>query len=185
MSTKTGYAVIKNGKLYDFGLLRSKSQTHAVDSIAMVMRAKTMANLIKEKCDQIKPDKIYVEQTNAGRFRMSQKELEFIHFAFLDAVMKDYGERVVYVDTSGWRSELQIKLNKNQRLHNKKVRQRQARGKITTKHLSVWWVNQRYGLKLKIKDNDVADAICVATYGQVTSHKKQLKISNLEEAFRK
>lgn len=36
-----------------------------------------------------------------------------------------------------------------------------AKGKITPKHLSVKYVNDKYNLDFKLKDNDIADAICM------------------------
>lgn len=36
--------------------------------------------------------------------------------------------------------------------------------KVTLKHLAVNYVNKRFNLNLKVKDNDLADAICLASF---------------------
>jgi hypothetical protein len=43
------------------------------------------------------------------------------------------------------------------------VKQKKKRGKIGKKHLSVRYVNDIFGLDFKIKDNDIADSICLAS----------------------
>jgi hypothetical protein len=35
------------------------------------------------------------------------------------------------------------------------------KGAVTKKHLAIRFVNATYGLDLKVKDNDIADAICL------------------------
>lgn len=113
------------------------------------------------------PDLIVIEQTNLGRSRTDQKQLEFIHYEVLRRIIDMERERQVrYVDTSRWRSVLQIKLSKEQRSHNRLVKAKAARGKVTSKHLAVAWANDEYDLQLLKKDHDIADAIALATFGQ-------------------
>ena len=109
-------------------------------------------------------DKIYIEQTNRGINRHSQKELEFLHYGILKRIFdKSYPEKVNYVDTSAWRSLLKIRLSKEQKQHNKEVRSKKKRGKITTKHLVVDWVNLTFKKELILKDNNYNE---VETYLQ-------------------
>jgi hypothetical protein len=37
-----------------------------------------------------------------------------------------------------------------------------VRGKVGWKHLSVRYVNEKYGTKFLMKDNDITDSICLA-----------------------
>lgn len=173
VSTKTGYAVISDGNLLEEGLLKADEVIYddRVEDFALLTRATIMVGKILEVIKLHKPDMIFVEQTNAGKFRSSQKQLEFIHCVLLDELYQisspenDYVRVLRYVDTSQWRSNLGIKLSKDERKHNKKVKSKEARGKITPKHLTVRWANSTYGLALKLKDNDRADAIALATFG--------------------
>jgi len=171
ISSKTGYALIDDGFLKDKGLLKSPIVINVLgENFAILDRASKMADLIFNLIKNNKPDYIYIEQTNAGKFRTSQKLLEFTHCVLLQHIVKhNLQDRVRYVDTSKWRSKLSIKLTKEERKHNKSVKEKKARGKITTKHLSVKWANKTYNLNLKIKDNDIADAIAIATFGYQTS----------------
>lgn len=173
VSTKTGFAVIDDGKLVCEGLLTVEPVIleDRVEDFSLLDRAQRMVEQINLTIIKHRPDMIFIEQTNAGKFRSAQKQLEFIHCTLLHSLLtlrttgKDYIRNLRYVDTSKWRSMLEIKLTKDQRKHNKSVKEKTARGKITPKHLAVAWVNQKYNLSLKLKDNDRADAICLATFG--------------------
>ena len=50
----------------------------------------------------------------------------------------------------------------------KEMRKCKSHGKVTFKHLSVQYVNKEFKLEFKLKDNDIADSIClgVATLKQ-------------------
>lgn len=102
-----------------------------------------------------------------------------------------HGKRVdaplVYLSTSEWRKVLDLRLSNEQRKQNTKVSRAKGksrkpdgkldlkkfnaekkrlgvRGKTTWKHVAVQYVNDPetgYGLGLKQKDNDAADAICI------------------------
>lgn len=184
ISSKTGFAVIEDGKLISHGLIKpEKIHTEELQDIVAVRNACHISTNLMDKIEQAAPDKVFVEQTNSGRFRTSQKELEFIHFAFLYDIMKNFKQiipNLAYVDTSKWRSVLQIKLSKDQRKHNKEVKLKTKRGKITPKHLVVAWANATYGLSLLKKDHDIADAIAIATFGYQQSLKQSLKTSSID-----
>jgi Holliday junction resolvasome RuvABC endonuclease subunit len=168
-STKTGYAVVTDGVLTLHGLIPGikPDRPGQPEDFTFIERAQHMANEIFKVITATWPDMIFIEQTNLGNSRTDQKLLEFVHFAVLSKIieLKRQGS-TRYVDTSQWRSVLQIKLNKDQRLNNKLVKLGKKRGKVTFKHLSVEWANSTYGLQLLKKDHDVADAIALATYGQ-------------------
>ena len=187
LSTKSGYAVIEDGQLIgdQFGVIRIPAvTTHRLEDMNLLLRSRQMATELDKLILKYRPDFIYVEQTNRGRARGTQKQLEFIHYAFLYECAENLGvaDTVRYIDTSRWRSELKIWLSGDQRKHNKLVKNKLARGKITAKHLAVAWTNQTYGLALKLKDNDIADAICIAHCGYAIAIKRG-SIESLDSAL--
>lgn len=141
--------------------------------------ADQVANLVWTQ----RPTHIAIEETNKGRARYTQKVLEFIHHAVLtmlrDRADFDARGRVFYINTSDWRSNLGqtlsredrksndrlSKAKRNAKLHGEKLDKAALgiRGRVGKKHLSVKWANETYGLSLKMKDNDEADAISVGT----------------------
>ena len=173
ISTKTGWALLNDDNLTAFGLLRSDLDysKEPSEDYEYLVRAIGMAQKIAEIVLKYEPDLIYIEQTNKGRQRMIQKLLEFHHFAILSSLRDlGYSSKVCYIDTSAWRKELGVKLSAEDRKRNKEIRRKKTRGKITTKHVAVRWVNSEFGLEFKVKDNDIADAICLAVAGRKTRH---------------
>lgn len=185
ISTKTGYAVIEDGRLIDYGLVKpakphTNDEFYLPDFVAL-FHARLIAEHLLELIIKFNPDAIYVEQTNGSRNRTTQKVLEFIHCCFL-AIICDERSSVIpdvnYIDTSQWRSAINLALTKDQRKHNKEVKQKTKRGKITPKHLVVDWANRTYNLSFKKKDHDVADGIALAHVGYIKSIQPQpVKVS--------
>ena len=116
-------------------------------------------------------DAIVVEETNKGRNRYSQKLLEFLHHEVLKR-LRPLGIPIHYVSTSTWRSTLGIGLSKDDKRNNAKVSEAKrkgvskkslgVKGRIGKKHVAIRYVNEVYPhLDLKMKDNDVADAIAL------------------------
>lgn len=186
VSTHTGYAVITDGKLVDWGLIEVSSpgiwskdlkDRPLTPEYAYIGEGHLLGVHVVKLLKKHPVDLIYIEQTNQGRNRTTQKQLEFIHCILLEhlrlceGIDSDYPSKVRYVDTSAWRSGLNIKMSKDQRKHNKAVKDKKVRGKITPKHLVVAWVNDKFGLKLKLKDNNEADAIAMAQFGLEESAK--------------
>ena len=182
LSSKTGYATIKDGKLESFGKVTTSGVllTHEIQEYNYIYQARAIANRLFAIIKKSKPDYIIIEQTNLGRSRDTQKGLEFVHYCVLEMLeVLGLDTKVAYVDTSAWRRVLKLKLTKEQRIHNRKnaeLRRKKRRGevksapkkgegKITWKHLSVSWANERFNLALKLVDNDMADAIALAEYG--------------------
>lgn len=170
ISTKTGYAVIHDGVLISHGLkVAAKSEFPGLcEDFWFIARARAMGEEIYKLIVANQPDLIIIEQTNLGQNRMDQKLLEFIHFEVLRRILDMEREsQVRYISTSTWRSVLKIKLDKDQKLNNALVKIGKKRGKVTPKHLAVIWANSTYGLDLLKKDHDIADAIALATFGQL------------------
>lgn len=183
ISTKTGFAVVEDGKLLSYGLLKIPStQNKRLPDIEMYERASKAVSSIAKTISESSADLIFAEQTNAGKFRSSQKQLEFIHCLLIQTLVStDKIDNLYYVDTSRWRSELNVRLSKDQRKHNKAVKEKTAKGKITPKHLAVMWANNMFNLNLKIKDNDIADAIALAYFGYLKSTESKNKSINLDQ----
>jgi hypothetical protein len=130
------------------------------------------------------PDVYVIEEVNLGRDRYVQKLLENIHtavLAWLEEADGSRGEtRVVYLNSDGadgWRRNLGLVLSKEQKKSNAKLSKAKRlseaagtkldknklgiKGKINKKHLAVALANSEFNLKLLMKDNNEADAICL------------------------
>lgn len=121
-------------------------------------------------------DVIVIEQTNLGKNRESQRFLEFLHCLVL---LKNKKMPIVYINTRDWRKTLKIQLTNEDKKSNREVREAKriatqlgtkvdytklkARGKIGKKHLAIRYANNVFGLNLKMKHNDIADAICLCS----------------------
>jgi hypothetical protein len=145
------------------------------------LAADSMAGKLMSLVFQHQPEEIVVEETNRARAVYSQKLLEWIHL-YLQQHLHDQDppmEEAKYVRTGVWRHALGLKkppeAKRNDQLL-KKARDMAAagqcslakakklvgiRGKWNKKMLAVDFVNAQYGLGLKLKDNDQAEAICL------------------------
>ena len=123
--------------------------------------------------DKVEGDlEIVIEESNLGRSRYAQKSQEFIHKAVLQQLRFMTG-LVFYVSSSAWRSTLNLRLTSGDKKQNsvlRKAKKQQEKidkkqlgikGKITKKHLALRFVLEHHGLAFKMKDNDIADAICL------------------------
>lgn len=166
MSSKTGWSAFHDGKLTNYGLITTPAFTNSLEDLRYYEMAEYQAESIGALILEHNPDYIIIEQTNMGRARGSQKLLEFCHCLFLQMIQWiGVQDKIVYVDTSQWRSALGIKLSPEQRIHNKLVKKKTVRGKITPKHLAVDFVNEKFNLGFKLKDNDICDSICLGLMG--------------------
>ncbi len=101
---------------------------------------------------------IVIERINLGRQRSVQALLHLLHWKLIERLLSE-NIPFVYLDPSQWRKLINLRMTKDDKKNNKQVKSKLKRGKITKKHLSVRWANERFGLKLKLKDNDISDAI--------------------------
>lgn len=125
----------------------------------IIEAAENVALSVKHTVDLWKPDIIVIENTVKGRNRHTQRLLEWIHLMVLTQI-NDF-DKVVYMDPSEWRKIIKLRMTDEDKSHNKDVAKGKIKGKITKKHLSVRYVNDIMDLKLKLKDNDIADAIAL------------------------
>jgi len=174
ISTQTGWAIIdEEEKLVDHGTIVQKvwgknapyNTEEEGYPFNYVDAAKRMMLNIFDVYHKFIPDVVVIEETNKGKNRFAQKMLEFIHCLVVD-VCRDEEIRVIYLDTSKWRQTMGLYMSKEDKQNNADIRKakkegKKARGKITKKHLSVRMVNKLYNLNMKMKDNDVCDAILV------------------------
>lgn len=168
VSKHTGFAVYCESGLLTSGTfdVDCKKKTNLVNEYNYIEESLILSDFVLKLVQENKIDKIFIEQTNRGINRHSQKELEFLHYGILKKLLdNNYHGKVMYVDTSAWRSSLKIRMSKEQKKHNKEVKNKKKRGKITTKHLVVDWVNKTFNKSLLLKDNNEADAIAIAFYG--------------------
>jgi len=133
---------------------------------------RTIAQMAIEVVDREKPDLVVIEETNGSRSRYTQKILEWIHMEVCSLLLRR-GLAPRYINTGDWRRVVGARLTKEDKKLNAKVRKLKAagdkaglkalgvRGKVGKKHVAVRYVNNQFGLNLKMKDNDQADAICL------------------------
>lgn len=137
------------------------SHVEAAEKIAFDLRT----NVI----DVYKPEVVIIEEIQLSRgSRIAQKWLGILHGSILEEIRYDFGVPLVQtVDPSAWRSACGIKLTSEDRRNNKLLKDGKSkaelgiRGKVTQKHLAVRFVNEHFGLNLKMNENDKADAILV------------------------
>lgn len=172
ISTNTGYAYFEDGVLKDYGLIQIKDKNGKIKKVTdfgdypenYQEYTLEIATKIKNKMDSVVADDfwddgmIVIEETTKSKAVYTQKMLEFIHCQFI-RLFSGRGYIINYVRTGEWRKVADLILNKEDKDKNKLVRQKKARGLITKKHLSVRKANKLFDLKLKLKDNDIADAL--------------------------
>lgn len=116
-------------------------------------------------------DLIVIEQTNKGRDRWKQKLLEWLHYDLCLRLMYRTKVKIAYIDTMEWRKILEIKVSKEEKRENRKIRKHNLeaketgetliRGIVKDKDVAIKFCEDTFGLTMKKKDNNVADAICV------------------------
>jgi Holliday junction resolvasome RuvABC endonuclease subunit len=191
LSTSTGFAVAnvnltaKTVELLESGRLETEKGVLAYGRYPFCypLAAESMASKIEEVIQRLietglRPEAVVIEEINLGKNRYSQKILEFIHCKVLGVLRKLELENVFYLDSSEWRKNLGLVLTKEAKKANAKLAKakREAaavgakldkaalgvKGKVTKKHVAIQYVKDRFDLALKVKDDDVADAICLA-----------------------
>ena len=165
--TLNSYSNIDFKKLTPLKMKYKADETnHPYDFIDFsLMVAGSMLDIIKAQ----NITHIVIEQTNSGRDRYRQKLLEFLHYALADLIRKSGLEiSINYMDTSEWRGYLEIRLSKEERKNNKVLAKQKAngeikimKGKMDAKKLALKYVKDNFDLDFKMKENDIAEAICM------------------------
>jgi hypothetical protein len=175
-STKTGWALfvdrelLKSGalpkvKVEDFNVNKDPQKSPKYPWNIMDA-AEAMSRLMADLVAEHKPDYVVIENTNKGKNRNTQRLLEWIHYVWVRN-MRHLPIVLKYMDTSEWRSLVGLWMTKEDTKRNREVKAGKTkdpetgkrRGKLNKKHLAVRMTNELYGKKLKLKDNDEADAI--------------------------
>lgn len=210
LSTSTGWATRKNGKLCCYGLIETPELALMPEQeypFSYISKALHIAQRVLSVVILHEPDKIVIEETNLGKSLWAQKQLEFIHCAVLSQFRFSNADRIHYLSSVKWRKALGLVLSKEDRANNKYYndsrnaereklqkfycnvkpaslkkkcvgdRMRKFRvikdgkrvTKVSTKTMSVGYVNQKYQKDFKAKDDDLADAIALAEAFEVLS----------------
>lgn len=189
LSTKTGWAVLSGElsdtilpRIVSSGVVKNDRTVleYCEYPWCYLAAAEDMARKVSVIMGMVVPDIVVIEEINLGRNRYTQKELDFIHCCVLkeiEALNRRISShiKVVYISSSAWRSALKMEMSREQKKNNAKLSKakRQAAasgerlnkkrlgiaGKITKKHVAINWVNEVFGTKFKMKDNDEVDAI--------------------------
>jgi len=197
-STKTGWALFVDGQLAEsselapvhvehFNVNDRNTQNSEWYPYNIVVAADDVCAGIEALVHVKKPDIVIVENTNKGKNRHTQRVLEFIHYAVLK-MLRSRAQRLKYMDSSEWRQIMGLAATKEDKKQNAKLNKAKRsaeakgvkldkkalgiKGTITVKHRAVRMANEKYGLKLKQKQNDQADAILM---GQAYVNRSQGK----------
>lgn len=190
LSTSVGWAFFDKRKLEDYDFfkidvvewksdIRSYKDYPGTYPQNFIEAAEEIAEKLVRLDLHFGPDLILIEETNQSRQRFSNKILEFIHFAANKALPK---EKVNYITQMCWRASVGAYATKEDKKLNakisrlkKKMKERGEKGPIkidgkvvgrrTTKHHSIRVVKEEFGIDLMMKENDVADAICIGLAG--------------------
>jgi Holliday junction resolvasome RuvABC endonuclease subunit len=190
LSTKTGWAVLdldpeqSQTTLVAYGVERVPTETWKAEfpyPLWCLRLAQQQAQNIRRLYLEYLPTLVAIEHVEKkGHDSAAQLTLNFIHYAVLETLTFE-GVSPKYILPHGWRIALDQRLTKEQRASNavlsrakrngrvKEVKAKTGiRGKVTKKHVTVRWVNETFGLDLKISENDISDAIsigCAALVG--------------------
>lgn len=172
-SSHAGWAILEDKNLIKYDILETPSQSQDWPW-GIHAWAKNIAQKINELVLQTACDKVIIERATSSRFRQSQNLLDFMHCFILEfALQNKWSDKLLYVDVSAWRKKVDLRLNAEQKKQNQLISKEKKKGnkvvkvagkrigRVTKKHLAVWFVNNLFGTNFKIKDNDIADAIMV------------------------
>lgn len=193
LSTNSGYAVFENEKLEAYGLVSYKAKNYKADvkkysdlpeeypynfiDVADKFGAMAVELYQKHGCERV-----VIEHTEKGKQRLSQRLLEWINLAVVQAFTR-IEVKVDYLLVSDWRSycKCYLKYWPEARVWNAKIvklkkvavptksgaKIAKIDGKIVTKinqkKLSIILANDFYSLS--IKDDNIADAINIGRAG--------------------
>jgi Holliday junction resolvasome RuvABC endonuclease subunit len=192
ISTKTGWAlmIIENNaiKLEKYGVIPQVQKPEGEYPGCFVDWAYLCFYGIVKIIEDCKADVLVIEETCANsKSSHSQKILEFSHFLVAKYIQENK-IKSKYMLTGEWRGIMDCRMNQKEREKNKEVRDYKKKNKssiaydkngkrtgiITKKHIGLRRVEELFGIKLKLKDNDISDAIllCNSYCNQVLSNKE-------------
>lgn len=183
----TGYALFEDGKLKRYGIIKPKVK--GISSLkypeGAYHRIIDVSDRVRDLVAEIGPDEILIEEINRGINRIGQKSLDALHFFVIDRLfVLDPLEvkKIKYKDSNGkkgWRGDLGLKLDNQDKLYNKEAREFNKKNKtaikngdkeelpiIDWKDLSIRYCNKTYKMDLKVDnsgDADIADAVAMGS----------------------
>lgn len=177
ISTKTGFAVgtIEGQQLVlvEWGAVKKIDKPDSPYPKDYLEWSRAVRDELVKIIDAHRPDIIVIEETSRGsKNAMSQKILEYIHYLVASHIVSENYNTKYYM-TGEWRNivgakmtSAELKKNAQSRKIKLKTGAKLARdennkiiGKVTKKHVNVRKANEIFNLDLKVKDNDLADAL--------------------------
>ncbi len=178
ISTSSGWALRRDGVIEDYGTFETPLTLAEYGEYPWnyLQSSQIMASSLMGLVNYYKPDVVVVEEINMGKSRYSQRILEWIHCGVVNH-LRAADTKVIYLSSSIWRQALGLTMSKMDKKNNAKLSKAKrlaadsglkvdkkalgVAGKVNKKHLAIRHVNATYGLNLKVKDDDIADAICL------------------------
>jgi hypothetical protein len=172
ISTKTGFAIFSDKSLINYGtIFQEKSPLQfGPYPIGFVLFAEKVSQDVLSLVQGSGAKEVVIEETNASRQNYSQKILEFIHFAVVKALHSN-DIKINYVRTGVWRQitdsnqsseekKLNAKISRIKKKTGKKIAKIDGKvvGKKTRKHSSLRSFASHFGIELKRKEEDAAEA---------------------------
>jgi hypothetical protein len=199
LSTHTGWCVIEeDGSIPNYGLINIKVKDYKAEiktwkdyppsyPINFINAADEMAMKVMELYHKFKPDYVVYEEINIARQRLSNKLLDFIHYAVIKALLPFLHPSAL--TSKCWRDLTGCYATKEDKKLNSKISKLKSKrkkdlveanvgeqllineskkaikidgkvvGRVTKKHMSVRLVNELLGTSFKLNDNDITDAI--------------------------
>jgi hypothetical protein len=178
VSSKTGWAVFKDGRPSNWGTLFPDKTTKDFGPYprnyvrwAIYTADRLIEDVVRKHWVTGMP--IVIEETNTGKNCYSQKGLEFLHF-WLNKRFEELNVDVFYLRTGEWRKLVQAKMSKEEKSLNAKIARIKKQtglklakidgkvvGKKGRKHVSIRVANDLFGLELTRSDEDCAEALLV------------------------
>lgn len=182
VSTKTGWAIFHDGQPISWGTVFPDKTVKDFGQypqnyvlLAEYLVEQVMSKLFGDDGDHSllrnPPFEVVIEETNAGRQNYSQKMLEFLHFVLIKRLAA-LGVTPKYIRSGEWRGATESKMTKEEKSLNAKIGRIKKKtgkklakidgkvvGKKGKKHVAIRRVGEIFGIELKRKDEDAADAL--------------------------
>jgi len=184
-TTASGYCLLDlKGNLLEYGVLKpsGKGLSKLIYPLKQLMKMIDLSKQIDEIYDYYSKTydikTIVIEEIAGSRQRMGQKTLDGLHWILMHKFYSSgYINKVSYYDVTGakgWRHHLGLKLDAQDKLHNKEARKlnKKLSGKnklpvYNAKHLAQRFVNETHDTEFDVEinktDNDICDAIAMTT----------------------
>jgi len=160
ISSCTGYAIFDDNNLIEYGSITVKIDKDEKFPFNYLYTAKTLSQLIINKITSHSIKDIIIEASPGRITRNSQTFLDWIQYPIISFIDNN-NYTVNYMEIWKWHKLNGIKLTKDELKHNRKVREKKEKGRITAKHLSVRKVNEIFKMTFKLKDHNITDAILI------------------------